>query len=188
MRLAYQYVKLLFYRRLTRSPSLATIMCESLRLYRRMNWDGTYEADRLVWGEKPGELATLACKYLGGVNASYKVIKMLDLGCGYGRDAVFLARNIKCSILGIDNSKEAIDMARKRVGKAESNIRFRCCDFRQMTNRKFDVAFTSNLYQLLHKEDRKAFQEVIMKALKRDGMLFLSTLSTSDPEHFRKGE
>jgi SAM-dependent methyltransferase len=153
-----------------------------------MNWDRTYQADRLVWGEKPGELVNLACKYLGGVNASGKVIETLDLGCGYGRDTLFLVRNIRCRILGVDNSREAIAMARKRIGKAEHQVRFRCCDFRQMPSRKFDVIYASNLYQLLRKEDRKALQEVIRKALKGDGMLFLSTLSINDPEHFQKGE
>lgn len=153
-----------------------------------MKWDNTYKTDKLVWGDKPSELAIFACKYLNEVSSPNKILEILDLGCGYGRDSVFLSRKIRCNVLGIDNSREAIAMARRRIGKAERQARFQCCDFRQMTNSQFDVIFASNLYQLLHIEDRKAFKEVIRKALKRDGMLFLSTLSTNDPEHFGKGE
>ena len=76
-----------------------------------MRWDDTYKADRLVWGEKPSELAVLAAEYLNGLGSPDKALEVLDLGCGYGRDAVFLSRNVGCNVLGIDNSPEAIALA-----------------------------------------------------------------------------
>ena len=154
-----------------------------------MTWDSTYRSHQQVWGDKPSELAAFACKYLQGIESSCKDMEILDLGCGYGRDAMYLARSIKCRVLGIDNSREAIEMARKTLaGELESRVRFECCDFRQMPDGKYDIIFVSNFYQLLEAEQRNALRNIIEKNLKPGGMLFLSTFSTGDPEHFGKGK
>lgn len=153
-----------------------------------MQWDSTYKADKLVWGDRPSELAVFALKCWKEADSSVKALEVLDVGCGYGRDAVFLARNIGCSVLGIDNSAEAIALAQRRLVQAKDGVRFQCCDFRQMADSQFDVVFASNLYHLLADEDRKAFRELVGRVLKSGGMLFLSTLSTGDPQHFGRGE
>ena len=73
-----------------------------------MNWDRTYEANRLVWGEEPGELAALACKHLGGVNSSGKVIEILDLGCGYGKLSLLMAEK-GYDVYAVDNSQKILN-------------------------------------------------------------------------------
>ncbi|OGN93782.1 MAG: hypothetical protein A2Z75_02895 [Chloroflexi bacterium RBG_13_50_10] len=154
-----------------------------------MTWDNIYRNNQHIWGDKPSALATFACHYLQGAKSSGKAIEILDLGCGYGRDATYLARNINCRILGIDNSSEAIEMARKALAAdLESRVTFQCCDFRQMPEGKFEIVFASNFYQLLKMEERQAFRDIIEKRLKPGGMLFLSTMSPNDPEHFGKGK
>lgn len=154
-----------------------------------MTWDSIYQRNKHTWGDKPSELAAIACNYLGKVKSYYKTVNILDLGCGYGRDAIYLARNIKCSILGIDNPGEAIEMARKALpSELEERVRFLCCDFRQVIDGKFEAVFISNVYQLLKIEERDAVRKVIKEKLEYGGILFLSTLSKSDPEHFGKGK
>jgi len=107
-------------------------------------------------------------------------MEILDIACGYGRDALYLAGSINCCVLGIDNSNEAVDI--------EACIEFRCYDFTQAPERKFDVVFASNLYHLLRPEERQALRNIICKCLKSQGTLFLSTLSPNDPEHGGKGK
>jgi SAM-dependent methyltransferase len=154
-----------------------------------MTWDNTYRNHKQVWGDKPSELATFACNYLQGIKPSCKDVEILDLGCGYGRDAIYLARNTEGNVLGIDNSSEAIEMARKALADdLESRARLECCDFRQMADGKFDIIFVSNFYQLLKAEERNALRNIIKKKLKPGGTLFLSAFSTGDPEHFGKGK
>jgi SAM-dependent methyltransferase len=156
---------------------------------RKMTWDNIYRNNQHVWGDRPSALAAFACHYLQGVKASVNSIEILDLGCGYGRDALYLARNINCHVLGIDNSSEAIEMAGKALADdLKSRVRFQCCDFRQMPEGKSKIVFASNFYHLLKIEERQAFRNTIKKRLKPGGMLFLSTLSPSDPEHFGKGK
>jgi len=154
-----------------------------------MTWDNIYRNQQHIWGQRPSALAAFTCHYLQGVKSSSKTIKILDLGCGYGRDATYLARNINCRILGIDNSSEAIEMARKALAAdLESRVSFQCCDFRQIPEGKFEIVFASNFYHLLKMKERQAFRNTIKWSLKPGGMLFLSTLSASDPEHFGKGK
>lgn len=154
-----------------------------------MTWDSLYRTNQQVWGDKPSELATFACNYLQGIKPPSKAIDILDLGCGYGRDAMYLARNIKCQVFGIDDSSEAIEMAQKSLADdLKLCVKFQCGDFRQMNNGKFDIVFTSNVYHLLKSDDRNAFRNTIDKNVKPGGMLFFSTLSLSDPEHFGKGK
>lgn len=154
-----------------------------------MTWDNTYITSRHVWGDRPSELAVFTGDYLRVIRVQYENMEILDVGCGYGRDALYLAQSVKSKVLGIDNAREAIKMARKAlVGDIESRVKFRCCDFKKVTGHEFDIVFASNLYQLLDIEERRSFRDMIKRSLKRNGMLFLSALSTSDPQHFGKGK
>jgi SAM-dependent methyltransferase len=154
-----------------------------------MTWNDTYLADKRVWGDKPSELAVFACQNLQNTKTKSPPVELLDIGCGYGRDAIYLAQSLKYRVLGIDNAQEAIDMAQKAlVNDLKSSVKFQCCDFKQGIDGKFGVLFASNVYQLLDIESRGAFREFVKNSLKGGGRLFLSTLSMSDPEHFGKGK
>ncbi len=154
-----------------------------------MTWDDTYLADKRVWGDKPSELAVFAYHQLRSIKKQPGTVAILDIGCGYGRDAIYLAENLKCRVLGIDKAKEAIDMARKAlVSDLKSSVKFQCGDFKKGIDGIFGIVFASNVYQLLDVANRSTFRDTVQKSLKRRGRLFLSTLSVSDPEHFGKGK
>jgi SAM-dependent methyltransferase len=153
-----------------------------------MTWDNVYRNQQHVWGDKPSVLAAFACHFLKAAGSSGKAIEILDIGCGYGRDVTYLARNINCHILGVDNSTEAVEMAKKALAAdLESRVVFQCCDFRQIPEEKFEVVFASNFYHLLKMDERQALVNTIKEKLKPGGVLFLSTMSQNDPEHFGKG-
>ncbi len=154
-----------------------------------MTWDSTYQDHERIWGDRPSALATFACYHLKAKKWAEKAIEILDLGCGYGRDAKYLARTLNCHILGIDNSSKAIDMARQALpADLEPRVRFECCDFTQTDDGKFDILFASMVYHLLRATERQAFTEIIQKKLKPGGLVFLSMLSPKDPEHYGKGK
>jgi cyclopropane fatty-acyl-phospholipid synthase-like methyltransferase len=154
-----------------------------------MSWDSKYRKDQRLWGDRPSALAAFACHYLQHAKPSGKAVEILDIGCGYGRDAKYFARSLDCHVIGIDSSSEAINMARKGLAAdLESRLKFECGDFKQLTDGKFDIIFASNFYHLLNKEDRPALRETIRKRLQPGGMLFLSMLSPRDPEHYGKGK
>jgi len=154
-----------------------------------MTWNDAYRTDQHVWGDKPSELAAFACRHLQDIKSSGKAIAILDIGCGYGRDAIYLANNINCRVLCIDNSSEAIEMAREALpADLESRVTFQRCDFRKIADGKFEIIFASNFYQLLKKDERRDLRDMVKKKLKPGGTFFLSTFSTGDPEHFGQGQ
>ena len=158
-------------------------------VYHSRPWNQTYSQSKKVWGDKPSELAVLARNYLKE-SSDYKDaadIFILDLGCGYGRDAIFLAQNLPCHILGLDNSAKAIEMGRESLPKdLEKRIELLCYDFSHVRD-KYDVIFIANLYHLLRPEARTKLKQTVKRCLKTGGLLFLSAFSVRDPEHFGKG-
>jgi 2-polyprenyl-3-methyl-5-hydroxy-6-metoxy-1,4-benzoquinol methylase len=115
-------------------------------------------------------------------------ISILDIGCGYGRDVLYLSRHLKCKILGIDSSQEAIRIASEAcLKKAVGNAEFLCGNFDQVGSNKYDIVFISNLYQLLAPDQRAKLRETVNNIVLPGGLVFLSTLSVSDPEHYGKG-
>ncbi len=88
-----------------------------------MSWDDKYKGNNRVWGDGPSELAALAVRYLQAIGWDEESLSILDVGCGYGRDAGFFAKQLNGKILGIDPSAEAIKWQKTPVqGKAGSSF------------------------------------------------------------------
>jgi 2-polyprenyl-3-methyl-5-hydroxy-6-metoxy-1,4-benzoquinol methylase len=153
-----------------------------------MVWDERYKNNNRIWGNGPSELALIAVEYLQKHGLAAKGLDVLDVGCGYGRDAAYISKHLKCSVLGVDNSAEAIRMAQGSYGQ-ESGVAFQCCAWEGMITgeAQYDVIFAASLYHLLERGDRKKFVQVVAKLLKTGGLLFLSTLSPRDPHHYGIG-
>ena len=114
--------------------------------------------------------------------------KILDVGCGYGRDALYYADNLDCRVLGIDASEEAIRIASGTPHERQTEkMNFERADFAELAEGRYDVVSASNLYQLLRENERKSLREAVMRTLKPAGLFFLSTLSVNDPEHHGRG-
>jgi cyclopropane fatty-acyl-phospholipid synthase-like methyltransferase len=152
-------------------------------------WDQIYGREKRIWGDQPSELAMFACTYLKESTQfqNRQDIFILDLGCGYGRDAVFLAQNLPCHILGIDNSVRAIEMARESLpAELAKKIEFLPYDFSRVSD-KYDIIFISNLYQILRPDERERLRETVKRCLNIEGLLFLSTFSVRDTQHSSRG-
>jgi cyclopropane fatty-acyl-phospholipid synthase-like methyltransferase len=131
-----------------------------------MSWNEEYNRLNKPWGEQPSELAVLAVEYLrknAHVSANPTV---LDIGCGYGRDALYLHKQLGFKVSGIDSAPKAIELANSA---------------RDAT--RYDILYASNVYQLLEPSDRVRFREKVKKMLKEGGLFFLSAHSANDPQH-----
>ena len=162
-------------------------------------WDRRYRAGGELWGETPSELAAVAVERLAALGPAAADLTLLDLGCGYGRDAVVLWRALGLSIVGLDGAAGAIEMARAAV-PAGARIEYRCADLADADladaddrgvggggTARFDVVYCSNVYQLLEPGGRAALRAAARRSLVSGGLFFLSTLSTRDPQHAGKG-
>jgi SAM-dependent methyltransferase len=154
-----------------------------------MHWDNEYKQQKHVWGKGPSELAVFTVDFFKQHPLPAETPRIIDLGCGYGRDVFYMAQNMRCSILGIDKSPEAIRMAEDgRPKKSKSEIKFERQDFLALpTGNKYDAVFTSNIYHLLRPDERIKFREIINSILNPRGMLFMSVMSVRDPQHYGIG-
>ncbi len=163
-----------------------------------LHWDRRYAAHEKVWGDAPSPLAQLAVARLRPY--AEPGLRVLDVGCGYGRDTRYLAAELGCRVLGIDGSPAAVEAARRehseavrRSGGAGLDVEYRFADLAEFaadpeSPGAFDVVFACNVYHLLGPIGRREFAATLSAVARPGGLLFLSTLSPRDAEHYAKGD
>jgi SAM-dependent methyltransferase len=151
----------------------------------KLSWDAEYSKNRVIWGEMPSELALVAALKL--VSSKGKRLKVLDVGCGYGRDTIYLARSLGFRVLGIDVSPKAVELAKENaVNALTKDADFMVSDFRDIKG-LFDAVLVSNLYHLLEPIGRRDLVSNIARLLIPGGRLFLNAISVRDTEHYGVG-
>lgn len=158
------------------------------------HWDGLYREGQRPWGEGPSELARLAVARLESPLRSLadpSQVTILDVGCGYGRDSRYLAAELGCRVYGIDPSPAAITSARASRSR-RLTIEYEVADAVELAAQAehvgaYDVIHSCNVYALLGPQGRREFVAALAKLAKPSGLLFLSTLSPRDPQHYAVG-
>jgi SAM-dependent methyltransferase len=84
---------------------------------RSTDWDERYSTHELVWGAEPNQFVRQQCERL-------PVGRALDLACGEGRNALWLAR-LGWQVHGSDFSPVAIDRARELTDRESDAVRER---------------------------------------------------------------
>jgi SAM-dependent methyltransferase len=150
-----------------------------------------------MWGDGPSPLAQLTVARLRPY--ATPDLRLLDVGCGYGRDTRYLATELGCRALGIDGSPAAVEAARRehaaavrRSGKMGLDAEYLVADLASFAADAaragaFDVVYACNVYHLLGPSGRREFAAALAGLARPGGLLFLSTLSPRDPEHYMKG-
>lgn len=104
----------------------------------------------------------------------------LDLGCGYGRTAVPLAKN-GYKITGIDSSEKLINEARRYAKEEGVDIKLDVGDMRDLPyeNESFDKVFSlwNTFNHLLTKKEQLNTLNEIYRVLKPEGRAFLETVN-----------
>ena len=157
-------------------------------------WEKRYAADGRLWGDGPSELARLAVARLRPAvrDADAPPLTLIDVGCGYGRDARYLAAELDCRVLGLDPSPTAIAAARK-ARSADVDVEYLAGDLSSLASDAehagpYDVVYICNVYHLLGPIGRRELAAAAAAAVRPGGLLFLSTLSPRDPQHYAVGE
>lgn len=114
--------------------------------------------------------------------------KILEVGCGLGRDAIFFAKNGH-EVVALDFSKEALKIAKRDAKKRKTtSLIFLCSDMSNgfgFKDASFDVVFANlSLQYFLEEVTRSIFNE-IMRVLKKKGLLCARCRSIKDPLYGR---
>ena len=113
--------------------------------------------------------------------------KILELGCGNGRDAIFFSEN-NINVLAIDQSESSIKNLNNKYKC--NNIEFICDDFIKsirMKNSEFDYVYSRFTMHSISEEEENLLLSRVYDTLNDDGLLFIEVRSVKD-DIYGKGE
>ena len=107
---------------------------------------------------------------------------VLDVGCGTGDNALFLAR---CGheVVGLDSVERAIEAARRKADERSLSATFIRGEilFLREIGRKFDTVIDSGLFHTLSDNERLLFVRNLHKVLVPGGSYFMLAFSNLEP-------
>lgn len=141
-----------------------------------MDYDSRYSKKEFYWGMKPHNLVVDSIQHLPS-NA-----KVLDLGCGEGKDSFFLAKN-NFDVTAIDFSEEGIKKLNKFAKKEKLNIKADVSDVETYLQDcgEFDAIFAMDVLQFI---DQKNIFNVIKKIQSRtkpEGLNVIASFVAENP-------
>ena len=102
--------------------------------------------------------------------------QVLDLGCGYGSTARYLAANFGCQVTGTNISDKELDLARQRASEAglDHLLTFEYGDFHSLSYQEcsYDVVWSQEAF--LHAADKNAVLSECRRVLKPNGPLIFT--------------
>ncbi len=137
-------------------PNLAAVLnttIDSLLGYSGIvtDYDSRYRTEEYYWGLKPNRICYDIMKLLPPV----KPYRVLDIGCGEGKDAVFFA---KCGywVTAFDISGPGIEKAKKLAEHNQTNVNFFQADiFDFRPEGEFDIIFSSGMFHFIPETQRE---------------------------------
>lgn len=142
-------------------------------------WDKIYSDASAFFGEDPSDFAQKCYSYF----KKYGVKRILELGCGQGRDTIFFASN-GFDVHAIDASKVAIENINQKKGQKNISLDLRHFKARQALpydSSYFDAVYSHMFYNMRFTDDelRSLFKES-NRVLKNNGLLYFSVRSDKD--------
>ncbi len=111
---------------------------------------------------------------------------VLEIGCGWGSFATFVAREYGCRVTGLTLSKEQLAYARNNARQTglENLLEFRLQDYRDLQG-TFDRIASIEMFEAVGKENWPVYFDVIKSHLKPNGRMALQTIVIND-QHFQE--
>lgn len=106
--------------------------------------------------------------------------RVLDIGCGWGGMAIYLARHFDVRVLGITLSEEQLALARERAEAAgvADRVSFELVDYRDLAARgeKFDRIVSVGMFEHVGRPQFETFFRACANLLTEDGVMLLHTI------------
>ena len=114
-------------------------------------YDDKYHAEELFWGKRPSSIARI----LFQMYPPHEEQKLLDIGCGEGRDSIFFAQN-GYQVTGFDSSAEGVKKSLARADELKLSIDFFQADINEYRLQDFyDVVYASGALHYIPRPLRK---------------------------------
>jgi SAM-dependent methyltransferase len=138
-------------------------------------------------------------KHIGGTAATGRLValiapqagdEVLDVGCGVGIGAIFLAEQFGCRVVGVDITPRMLDRAQERAERHEVSdlTEFRVADMHDLPfeDDRFDAAIAESV--LTFSPDKTTVIEELARAVKPGGMIaFTEAIWVKVPPEDQRG-
>jgi len=107
--------------------------------------------------------------------------KILDIGCGWGGLAIYLAKLCDVNVVGVTLSSEQYKVANERVIQEglSGRVQIRCQDYRSETQ-IYDRIVSVGMFEHVGKRNYREFFNTVYDLLAKDGVLLLQTIGRYD--------
>ncbi len=106
--------------------------------------------------------------------------RVLDIGCGWGGMAIYLAKHADVKVHGITLSEEQIELAKIRAAEAgvSDRVTFELIDYRELPKRgdKFDRIVSVGMFEHVGQAQFKQFFKSTAEILTDEGVMLLHTI------------
>jgi len=147
-------------------------------------WDEKYIEMEDIWGWWPSPHLEELILFLKSKNVN----NVLEVGSGYGRDIIELAKaGFECT--GLDPSETAGSMADKRAVAEKVSVRLITGDLFDLpdSSKPFDAVTIVNILHLLDPATRERMFFRLLQFIKPGGYLSAAFLSVNDPVEYGNG-
>ena len=142
-------------------------------------WDKVYSNDSAFFGEEPSDFAQKCYSDF----KRYDVKRLLELGCGQGRDSVFFASN-GLDVYAVDSSKVAIENINQKIRGKNISLHLSYFEVRQtlpFDSSHFDAVYSHMFYNMRFTDVELSFLfKESSRVLKNNGLLYFSVRSNKD--------
>lgn len=144
----------------------------SLMLDKRMIYSCAYWKNAKNLDEAQEHKLDLICKKL----YLRPGLKVLDIGCGWGGLAEFMAKNYGVQVVGVTISKEQAKCAQDRCKGCDVEIRLQ--DYRDI-NETFDRIVSVGMFEHVGYKNYQTFIDICHKLIRDDGLMLLHTIGSN---------
>jgi cyclopropane-fatty-acyl-phospholipid synthase len=127
-----------------------------------------------------GEAQTAKLAHIAAKLALQPGQRVLDIGCGWGGMAIYLARNFDVSVTGITLSEEQLALARTRAAAAGvgEDVQFELVDYRDLPARgiHYDRIVSVGMFEHVGRPQFETFFRAAANLLTDDGVMLLHTI------------
>ena len=148
-------------------------------------WNKVYANDASFFGDDPSNFGLECYEEF----KKHGVKKILELGCGQGRDTLFFASN-GIDVVAIDSSQVAIDVLSKIITEKKLPIQamaYNATEGIPFNNSYFDAVYSHMFFNMRFTDDQLKYLFVEVNRVLKNGALNLFSVRSDNDAMYRKG-
>ena len=154
-------------------------------------WDKEYEnPEHLALSNEPSEDVKKFCRWIVrtyGERHLNEKSKALDVGCGNGRNLLYVHTEFKLQGVGFDISEEAVRQAKQASQTTPLQFVVRSItDPLPAEDESVDLVIDSMSSHVLRKHEREAYRAELLRVLAPQGLIFFKSFLLDDDAHAKR--